>query len=338
MTERGYIALARGTLDHPIVGCGPGRRYSPAEAWQWLLFEAAWKPRRYSAGGIVIELKRGQLAHSTRYMAQAWRWSETHVRRFLERLETGAGTGAMIGADTGAGITVITICNYERYQSPQVENGADSGAPDGAGRGAKVAHDRRRKEEGNNEKKMPTANAALPSGDPKTQLYQRGVEVLGENSGGIVTDLLKAKGTPKRRLPWKRRPRKRTRASTSGQSSEHKGAGHRRWRPCLRFRPMKTAAEILGAAGIILRRFSEGNSKTLCPHCSHLRRKRREPCLSVDINERGVRWRCHNGDCGWHGGEFYNGSSADFRSGSRNGFQPSRNIARDSRAVRNLYG
>ena len=137
MTERGYIALARGTLDHPIVGVRPRTPYSPAEAWQWLLFEAAWKPRRYSAGGIVVELKRGQLAHSTRYMAQAWRWSETRVRRFLERLKTGAGTGAMIGADTGAGITVITVCNYERYQSPQVESGADGGAQDGAASGAK---------------------------------------------------------------------------------------------------------------------------------------------------------------------------------------------------------
>ena len=195
MTERGYIALARGTLDHPIVGVRARTPYSQAEAWQWLLFEAAWKPRRYSTGGIVVELKRGQLAHSTRYMAQAWRWSETSVRRFLERLKTGAGTGAMIGADTGAGITVITICNYERYQSPQVESGADCGAPDGAASGAKVAHERRRKEESNNEKKMPSANAASPSGDPKAQLYQRGVEILGENSGGVVTSLLKAKST-----------------------------------------------------------------------------------------------------------------------------------------------
>jgi hypothetical protein len=195
MTERGYIAMARGMLDHPIVGVRRRTPYSPAEAWQWLLFEAAWKPRRYSAGGTVVELKRGQFAHSTRYMAKAWRWSETSVRRFLERLKTGAGTGAMIGADTGAGITVITVCNYERYQSPQVESGAANGAADGAGTGAKVAHERRRKEEGNNEKKMPSANAASPSSDPKTQLYQRGVEILGENSGGIVTGLLKAKGS-----------------------------------------------------------------------------------------------------------------------------------------------
>lgn len=149
MSERGFIALARGVLDHPIVGVRPRTAYSQAEAWQWLLFEAAWKDRTYRAGSVVVELQRGQLAHSTRYMAKAWRWPETSVRRFLKRLETGAGTGAMIGAESGAGVTVITICNYERYQSTPDEVGAESGAPDGAEIGAKVAHERRRKEQGN---------------------------------------------------------------------------------------------------------------------------------------------------------------------------------------------
>lgn len=73
---------------------------------------------------------------------------------------------------------------------------------------------------------------------------------------------------------------------------------------------MKTASEILSDAGIRVRRHGNGNTKTLCPKCSHRRKKKREPCLSVEIGDRGVRWNCHNGDCGWHGGEFYDGASA----------------------------
>jgi hypothetical protein len=142
-TERGFIALARGILDHPIVGAP--KPYTRHDAWEWLLFEAAWKPRKYAAGSIVVDLERGQLAHSTRYMAKAWGWPETSVRRFLRRLKT----GAMIGAESGAGITVISICNYEFYQSV----GIKSGAPNGAANGAKVAHERRRKEQGNKETK-----------------------------------------------------------------------------------------------------------------------------------------------------------------------------------------
>jgi hypothetical protein len=44
MSERGFIAVARGVLDHPVVGAR--RPFSDFEAWLWLLFEAAWKPQR----------------------------------------------------------------------------------------------------------------------------------------------------------------------------------------------------------------------------------------------------------------------------------------------------
>lgn len=40
-----------------------------------------------------------------------------------------------------------------------------------------------------------------------------------------------------------------------------------------------------------------GNIKTICPKCSHKRRKSKEKCLSVNIDE-GV-WNCHH--CGWTG-------------------------------------
>jgi twinkle protein len=42
---------------------------------------------------------------------------------------------------------------------------------------------------------------------------------------------------------------------------------------------------------------SSGQIKTKCPKCSHERKKKSEPCLSVNIDE-GI-WNCHN--CGWKG-------------------------------------
>ena len=48
--------------------------------------------------------------------------------------------------------------------------------------------------------------------------------------------------------------------------------------------------------GIEIKR-SSGQTKVKCPKCSHDRRKKSEPCLSVNIDE-GV-WNCHN--CGWSG-------------------------------------
>ena len=190
---RRYCCFVPDMLDHAVVG---GRKpYDPYIAFQWLVFEAAWKARTYRAGAAVVQLQRGQLAHSTRYMAKAWGWSEAGVRRFLTRLKTGAGTGAMIDAATDAGVTVISVRNYDRYQLGRADGDAAADAASDALSDAEATQQRRRKEESKTDKEMPSANAASPSGDPKTQLYRRGVEILGENSGGIVTDLLRAKGT-----------------------------------------------------------------------------------------------------------------------------------------------
>ncbi|MBT7338778.1 MAG: toprim domain-containing protein [Candidatus Jacksonbacteria bacterium] len=48
--------------------------------------------------------------------------------------------------------------------------------------------------------------------------------------------------------------------------------------------------------GIYLKNTS-GQEKTICPQCSHTRKKKNDPCLSVNIDE-GV-WNCHN--CSWRG-------------------------------------
>jgi len=54
--------------------------------------------------------------------------------------------------------------------------------------------------------------------------------------------------------------------------------------------------EKLTALGIILRKRS-GQEKTTCPNCSATRRKKTDPCLSVQISQGS--YRCHN--CGWKG-------------------------------------
>jgi hypothetical protein len=78
-----------------------------------MIAEASWKDRQRNVGGKMVETKRGQLAASSRFLAKAWDWSEPKVRRFLEALEN----RRMVTRVTDAGLTVITLCNYERYQS-----------------------------------------------------------------------------------------------------------------------------------------------------------------------------------------------------------------------------
>jgi hypothetical protein len=83
---------------------------------------------------------------------------------------------------------------------------------------------------------------------------------------------------------------------------------------------MSTLGEILDKHQITLRNFNHGNHRTTCPRCSATRRKRRDPCLSISIDQAGVRWNCWH--CGFSGGEFYDAGPGGSRLGQGAGHQP----------------
>lgn len=63
------------------------------------------------------------------------------------------------------------------------------------------------------------------------------------------------------------------------------------------------ARQILDHFRIKIRAERHGNQKTTCPECSHLRKHKADPCLSVLIDKDGVFFNCKN--CGWKGGRTY---------------------------------
>ena len=95
--------------------------FTEREAFVWLIMEASYKAREKRVGSVCVRLDRGQLASSIRFMAEAWDWQKSTVDRFLKRLQN----RDMIGTDSGTGLTVITICKYDEYQSKPRENGTD---------------------------------------------------------------------------------------------------------------------------------------------------------------------------------------------------------------------
>jgi hypothetical protein len=108
--RRGVFAVDRGIWDHPLfVSRAP---LSKREAWLWLISEASWKPRVKRVGSAAIELMRGQLAHSIRFIAEAWGWPKSNVARFLGSLKS----ETMIDTKTVHGVSVVTICKYDEYQ------------------------------------------------------------------------------------------------------------------------------------------------------------------------------------------------------------------------------
>ena len=123
MSERGVFAVDRGIWDHPEFADEP---FTEREAWQWLISEAAFKPRRKRIGHTVFDLERGQLACSLRFMAEAWQWKKDKVARFLKRLET----ATMIATQARHDATIITVCKYSVYQRVSLPSHQENATPD----------------------------------------------------------------------------------------------------------------------------------------------------------------------------------------------------------------
>lgn len=95
--------------------------FTEREAFMWIIMEASYKDRKKRVGNIAVNLSRGQLATSVRFMCEAWGWSKSRVDRFLKRLEN----RDMIGTDSGTGVNVITVCKYDDYQSKPNASGTE---------------------------------------------------------------------------------------------------------------------------------------------------------------------------------------------------------------------
>lgn len=116
----GFVLFSRKTFrpDDPFWGLK--RVFSYFEAWADLIALAAWSPRSVVVGSQAVELQRGQLLTSERFLASRWGWSTTKVRRYLclcvdmGRVEVGKKREIKHGG------TIISLTNYETYQ----DNGA----------------------------------------------------------------------------------------------------------------------------------------------------------------------------------------------------------------------
>lgn len=106
----GTVNISRDLWDDPTF---KDAEFSQREAWIWMIAEAAWKPHVRRFGAHEISLQRGQLAASTRFMAKAFGWTESRVRRYLELLKN----RRMVQTEIDAGVTVISICKYDTYQN-----------------------------------------------------------------------------------------------------------------------------------------------------------------------------------------------------------------------------
>lgn len=89
--------------------------FTEREAWLWIVENAAYEAHVRYVSGNAISLMRGQMIASQRNIADAWTWGRQRVRGFIAKLEL---VGSITQNSTH-GLTMISVCNYERYQGEQ---------------------------------------------------------------------------------------------------------------------------------------------------------------------------------------------------------------------------
>lgn len=116
--------LARSMFDHHLWQ--EQRVYSRAEAWLDLLKDAAFDPHKRLIAGHTVEIPRGGIVASVRFLSLRWKWSNTKVCLFLDSLEC----EGMIRREKRHGNTIIILCNYEKYNTEKRRKHAKETSPE----------------------------------------------------------------------------------------------------------------------------------------------------------------------------------------------------------------
>lgn len=184
----GWFKTDRSLFDHEFWLAEP---FTKAQAWIDLYGNARHTPGSFEVRGQEVPLERGQLGWSELTMSKRWKWSRGKVRRYLGTLTR----KQMIVQQTSILTTVITICNYERFQYHEKISDTTNGTADRTTDGQQTVH----KQEGFNGKKVEEVNKsngrfAPPSQDEAINYFTgRGSETPEQQAESFI-DFYQSKG------------------------------------------------------------------------------------------------------------------------------------------------
>ena len=111
--QQGWIKLHRTLTENPLW---KNEQFSRGQAWVDLLLNTNHAPGYFrTANGRRVDVARGQCGMSQLTMSKRWKWSRGKVKRFLSELEKDQN----IVQQTVQQNSLLTICNYEKFQSSE---------------------------------------------------------------------------------------------------------------------------------------------------------------------------------------------------------------------------
>lgn len=118
--SEGFVAIGRSFFKNFLWT--EEREFSRAEAWLDLVSSCAYQPQKKIVAGELVEVPRGGIVASERFLSDRWKWSRTKVRAFLALLVS----EEMIRPEKNHRNTVFFLCNFEKY-NPQKNHPPDQG-------------------------------------------------------------------------------------------------------------------------------------------------------------------------------------------------------------------
>lgn len=184
----GWFAVKRGITSHDLFRSKPDRLM----IWIWLIENACWKDTPHDIKGETVTVRRGQICTSERRIADKCGVGYQVVRTFLKRLQN----ERMINATVVRGKSIITLCNYESYQSSENQENAGANATPNA----TLTQRQRTKEQGNNTSVSKDTGEKVSPPCLKKVAFDAGIDLLvssGKSEGasrGIIGKWLKVHG------------------------------------------------------------------------------------------------------------------------------------------------
>lgn len=115
MQSKGWVKLWREQFGHEISERKP---WCDGYAWSYLYSQANYKPGIMNFRNQYIPIERGQFITSKLKLQGIFGWSQRRTNSFLTSLEV----RGMCTIRVTKRFIMITICNYEKYQSMEDEN------------------------------------------------------------------------------------------------------------------------------------------------------------------------------------------------------------------------
>jgi len=108
----GYIQLHRGLMDSAIFASEKGLKI-----WVWLLLKASYKTRHVSVkigkGESIVTLERGELMFGRFKAEEQTGIDGSTIYKWIKKMED----MGMVNINSNSHYTIITICNYDQYNT-----------------------------------------------------------------------------------------------------------------------------------------------------------------------------------------------------------------------------